>query len=47
MSSLLPPGTIAPDFIATGSDGQTYRLYDLLKESLVFLVFYPGNNTPG
>jgi peroxiredoxin len=47
MSSPLPPGSLAPDFTAAGSDGQTYHLYDLLKESPVFLVFYPGNNTPG
>jgi thioredoxin-dependent peroxiredoxin len=45
--TLLQPGTIAPDFTATASDGRTYRLQDLLTDSRVLLVFYPGNNTPG
>ena len=45
--ALLPPGTLAPDFTASASDGKSYRLHDLLKQSRVLLVFYPGNNTPG
>ena len=45
--NLLEPHTRAPDFTASASDGKTYRLYDLLRESRVLLVFYPGNNTPG
>jgi peroxiredoxin len=45
--TLLPPTTIAPDFTASASDGNTYHLRELLKESRVLLVFYPGNNTPG
>jgi peroxiredoxin len=45
--TLLQPGTIAPDFTATASDGQTYELRELLQASRVLLVFYPGNNTPG
>jgi peroxiredoxin len=45
--SLLQPGSTAPDFTATASDGQTYQLGRLLQESRVLLVFYPGNNTPG
>jgi peroxiredoxin len=45
--SLLEPGSIAPDFTAAASDGRTYRLHQLLSESRVLLVFYPGNNTPG
>jgi peroxiredoxin len=45
--SLLQPGSIAPDFSATASDGRTYQLRRLLQESRVLLVFYPGNNTPG
>lgn len=45
--TLLSPGTPAPDFSARASDGATYRLSDLLRESRVLLVFYPGNNTPG
>ena len=47
MSSPLAAGTVAPDFVATGSDGEAYQLYELLKESPVLLIFYPGNNTPG
>lgn len=45
--TLLPPGSPAPDFSAEASDGQHYRLKDLLERSRVLLVFYPGNNTPG
>ena len=45
--SLLSAGSLAPDFTAAASDGQTYRLRDLLQGSRVLLVFYPGNNTPG
>lgn len=45
--TLLQPGTKAPDFSAEASDGETHRLHDLLKESRVLLLFYPGNNTPG
>lgn len=47
MSDLLPIGSKAPAFTAAASDGQTYRLADLLKRGHVALVFYPGNNTPG
>ena len=47
MTDPLKPGELAPDFVAAGSDGHTYQLSELLKESPVFLVFYPGNNTPG
>jgi peroxiredoxin len=45
--TLLAAGTPAPDFSASASDGHTYRLRDLVRESRVLLVFYPGNNTPG
>jgi peroxiredoxin len=45
--TLLSPGSTAPEFAAEASDGQVYRLRDLLAESRVLLVFYPGNNTPG
>jgi thioredoxin-dependent peroxiredoxin len=46
-SSPLPVGSRAPDFTAVASDGQTYRLSDLLTRGHVALFFYPGNNTPG
>jgi peroxiredoxin len=45
--TLLAAGTPAPDFSTQASDGQSYRLRDLLLQSRVLLVFYPGNNTPG
>ena len=45
--TLLQTGIEAPDFSAEASDGRSYRLADLLKQSRVLLVFYPGNNTPG
>ncbi len=47
MSGLIAPGTAAPDFAAPASDGRTYQLAELLRESRVLLVFYPGNDTPG
>jgi peroxiredoxin len=45
--ALLPAGSQAPGFTAAASDGQTYRLDDLLARSRILLVFYPGNDTPG
>jgi peroxiredoxin len=45
--TLLQPGTVAPDFSAEASDGQSYRLNRLVEQGRVLLVFYPGNNTPG
>ncbi len=45
--TLLQPGDEAPDFEAEASDGETYRLQELLRQSRVLLLFYPGNNTPG
>jgi peroxiredoxin len=45
--TLLSPQNQAPDFTAFASDGATYHLQELLKQSRVLLVFYPGNNTPG
>jgi peroxiredoxin len=47
MSELLQLGSHAPPFEAPASDGQTYKLGDVLKTKHVALVFYPGNNTPG
>ena len=47
MNALLPAGSGAPDFTAAASDGRTYRLEELLTQSRILLVFYPGNDTPG
>ena len=47
VSGLIAAGAAAPDFTAPASDGRTYRLAELLGESRVLLVFYPGNDTPG
>lgn len=45
--SLLEVGTPAPDFTATGSDGQPHTLREVLRQGHALLIFYPGNNTPG
>jgi peroxiredoxin Q/BCP len=47
MSNLLRAGDPAPDFTLAASDGHSYALRDLLRESSVLLAFYPGNDTPG
>ncbi len=47
MSDPLAPGSKAPGFTLAASDGKTYALAELLRETHVALVFYPGNNTPG
>jgi peroxiredoxin Q/BCP len=47
MTDLIAVGAQAPDFELQASDGNTYRLGDILKRSAVLLAFYPGNNTPG
>jgi peroxiredoxin len=49
MSEPLAIGTNAPLFEAPASDGETYRLADVLRggNTHVALIFYPGNNTPG
>jgi hypothetical protein len=47
MSEPLAIGSRAPAFETPASDGQTYRLADLLRRGPVALVFYPGNDTPG
>jgi peroxiredoxin len=46
-SSLLAVGAIAPELEAEASDGKRYTLRELLRESNVVLIFYPGNDTPG
>ena len=47
MTDLIEVGTVAPDFALPASDGETYRLSDVLRRSRALLIFYPGNNTPG
>jgi peroxiredoxin len=47
MSELLAAGAPAPEFTAAASDGRTYRLSQLLAQSRILLLFYPGNDTPG
>lgn len=47
MSDLIEVGDTAPDFELEASDGTRYRLSEVLGPSRAFLVFYPGNNTPG
>jgi peroxiredoxin len=45
--TLLQSGSPAPNFSAQASDGHRYQLDELLQQTRVLLVFYPGNNTPG
>lgn len=47
MTGLLPANAPAPDFELEGSDRRRHRLGEVLAESHVMLVFYPGNDTPG
>jgi peroxiredoxin len=47
VTELIGVGESAPDFELVGSDDKTYRLHEVLEDSRVMLVFYPGNNTPG
>lgn len=47
MSGLIAVGAEAPDFELEASDGNTYRLREVLRRHLALLVFYPGDNTPG
>ncbi len=47
MRELIEAGERAPEFTVEGSDGTRYRLAELLLDSRVLLIFYPGNNTPG
>lgn len=45
--ALLAVGSLAPEFRAAASDGNTYALSELLERGHVVLLLYPGNNTPG
>ena len=47
MSEPLALGSKAPEFSLAASDGKTYALSEVLRQTHVALVFYPGNNTPG
>ena len=47
MKEEIKVGDIAPDFELQRQDGNTFRLYDLLKERNVVLYFYPKDSTPG
>ena len=47
MTSMIEVGERAPDFTLEASDGNQYTLRDVLADSRVMLIFYPGNNTPG
>jgi peroxiredoxin len=47
VTGLIPAGSVAPAFSAAASDGEVYALGELLEQSRVLLVFYPGNDTPG
>jgi peroxiredoxin len=47
MKDMIEVGATAPDFELDASDGRRYRLTEVLENSRAFLVFYPGNNTPG
>ena len=47
MTDLIAVGASAPDFTLPASDGREYHLAEVVREHRVYLVFYPGNNTPG
>jgi peroxiredoxin len=47
MPDLLKVGDIAPEFDLDASDGNRYKLSEVLEDNAVLLVFYPVNNTPG
>lgn len=44
--TMLPVGSIAPDFSLLSQKGDTVRLGEVLKNGTVVLIFYPGNATP-
>lgn len=43
--TLLPIGSLAPDFVAQNQEGQSCRLSDY-RGQIVVLYFYPHDNTP-
>jgi thioredoxin-dependent peroxiredoxin len=40
-------GTVAPDFTATDTEGNTLTLSELLKDRTVVVAFFPKAFTPG
>jgi peroxiredoxin len=47
MSKILKVGDVAPEFDLDASDGNRYKLSEMLQDDPVLLVFYPVNDTPG
>lgn len=47
MQDMIEVGATAPLFELDASDGERYRLSDVLAQGHALLIFYPGNNTPG
>lgn len=43
---LLSPGTVAPDFVLTDSNGNAIHLNAYRNKKYVVLIFYPGDETP-
>jgi peroxiredoxin Q/BCP len=43
----LKPGDVAPDFSLRGSDGQVYRLQDLLGDGPIAVAWFPKAFTGG
>ena len=46
-TALLNEGDTAPDWNLPASDGETYSLSELLKESAVVVAWFPKADTPG
>ncbi len=44
---MLKPGSIAPEFKVSDSDGKTVTLGSLLRDGPLILYFYPADFTPG
>lgn len=44
---MLKPGTTAPEFTASDSDGEEFTLSSLLRNGPLILYFYPADFTPG
>lgn len=44
---MLKPGTTAPEFTASDSDGEELTLSSLLRNGPLILYFYPADFTPG